>query len=177
MTVRPGRTPCRANIRSMRSLSSARIAFATALPSMILALMLACRPRLCSEVYDSARQRAPGNRQWRSELSMPDMENPFRVAAVDLRLVGIGQRCRIHESDRGRRRLVGVIDRPHDVVHAQLLHGELERERVLGAARRDHEIALEVLIDREFRLRRAPDLLRAAVHEGDAPGPEMHRLA
>src|SRR3974390_2918618 len=119
MTARPGRTPCRENIRSIRSFSSVRIAFATALPSMIFAPMLTRRLRLKPEVYDSARTAAPGNRQRRSQLSAPgmtprmtlriaaagdsgraDMENPLGIAAVDLGLVGIGKRRRVHEGDR-----------------------------------------------------------------------------
>src|SRR5579862_7441836 len=152
MTDSPGRRPWRATSRSTCWACSARILRAMALPSMMRAL---------TSVLSRRR----------------NVEHPLRVTVCEQFLVRLRQGQRIQELDRGRGWLVGIVDRPHDALRTEFLDRVLERQWILHAARRDEEVALEILRHGELRLRRAADVLRAAVHERDAPEPEMHGLA
>src|SRR3970282_402475 len=80
------------------------------------------------------RSRYEKNRERGSLLRRRDMENPLGRAVTDLLALVIGERRLVDPRDGRRRRLIGIVDRPHDVVSPDLVDAVAERQRVLHAA-------------------------------------------
>ena len=105
------------------------------------------------------------------------MENALGVAVAEGVAFRVGAFEFLDEPDRRLHRLIGIVDRPHDVFDAELVDGVAHRERVFDAAVGDDEVVLEILGHRPLGLAGTADFLRAGVHEVDAPDPERHRFA
>jgi hypothetical protein len=56
----------------------------------------------------------------------------------------VGKRCCFEKTHRRRGWLVGIVDRPHDVINANLVDAEAERECVLDPACSDREVSPNV---------------------------------
>src|SRR5689334_21834687 len=78
-----------------------------------------CRPRR-GRTAESARFAGSAA----STCSCAEPENPLGIAMGDQLALLVGQLRRLDERDRRRRRLIGMVDCPHDVVDPDLLDTE-----------------------------------------------------
>jgi len=98
---------------------------------------------LASAAVLAAARRESG--AYPSCVSRKDPEDALGVGMRDALQVSSGERCRLQKRNGRRRRLVWVIDRPHDVVDADLIHAESEHEGILEAACSNREVRAQVL--------------------------------